>query len=62
VFKEVVSTRKEHLMNLILLLLNGNVDAKLAGALLFAWGVQMIAIVDMALITKAREGAGRSDK
>lgn len=49
-------------MNLILPLLNGNVDAKLAGALLFAWGVQIIAIVGMALITKAREGAGRSDK
>lgn len=36
-----------HLMNLVLQLLNGNVDAN---ALLFVWGAQIIAIVGIALI------------
>ena len=37
-------------MNPVLQLLNGNIDAKQTVALLFVWGVQIIAILGIALI------------
>lgn len=44
-------------MNLFLQLLNGNVDAKQIGALLLAWGMQIIVIVGIAFL-ESRSQAG----
>ena len=44
-------------MNLFLQFLNGNVDAAATSALLFVWGVQIIAIVGITLIVN-RSQAG----
>lgn len=49
--------RKGHLMNLVLHLLNGHVDAKWVVALLVVWGVQLIVVVGIALIA-SRSQAG----
>ncbi len=57
-----MTTRKEYLMNPVLPLLNGHVDAKQTALLLFTWAMQILAIVGLALMTKARESARSRDK
>lgn len=42
-------------MNLVLPILSGNVNAKQTVALLFAWGVQMIAIAGIAFIKNSSQ-------
>lgn len=53
--QKVATKRKGHLMNLVLPILSGNVNAKQTVALLFAWGVQMIAIAGIAFIKNSSQ-------